>query len=97
MGVHGLQPEVEFSNFLALQISNAVSQTLDSNYHNSKVKNGLILNMTPENRSKTFQNWLKATQSTLTPEETIEPNGQFQRENNNNNNKWKKNKIVLPL
>ena len=24
MGAHGLQPEVEFSNFLALQISNAV-------------------------------------------------------------------------
>ena len=31
MGAHGLQPEVEFSIFLALQISNAVSQTLDSN------------------------------------------------------------------
>ena len=31
VGAHGLQREVEFSNFLALQISNAVSQTLDSN------------------------------------------------------------------
>ena len=31
MGTHELQPEVEFSNFIALQISNAVSQTLDSN------------------------------------------------------------------
>ena len=31
MGAHGLQPEVEFSYFLALQISNAVWQTLDSN------------------------------------------------------------------
>ena len=31
MGGRGLQPEVDFSNFLALQISNAVSQTLDSN------------------------------------------------------------------
>ena len=31
MGSHGLQPEVEFSNFPALQISNPVSQTLDSN------------------------------------------------------------------
>ena len=31
MGAHGVQPEVEFSNFLALQNSNAVSQTLDSN------------------------------------------------------------------
>ena len=26
MGTHGLQPEAEFSNFLALQISNAVLQ-----------------------------------------------------------------------
>ena len=32
MGAHGLQPEVEFSNFLALQISNAVSRTLDSSH-----------------------------------------------------------------
>ena len=31
MGAHGLEQDVEFSNFLALQISNAVSQTLDSN------------------------------------------------------------------
>ena len=31
MGAHGLEPEVEFSNFLTLQISNAASQTLDSN------------------------------------------------------------------
>ena len=30
MGAHRLQPEVEFSIFLALQISNAVSQTLDN-------------------------------------------------------------------
>ena len=32
MGAHRLQAEVEFLNFLALQISNAVSQALDSNY-----------------------------------------------------------------
>ena len=32
VGVHERQPEVEFSNFLALQISNAVLQTLDSNH-----------------------------------------------------------------
>ena len=31
MGTHGQQPEVEFSNFLAQQSSNAVSQMLDSN------------------------------------------------------------------
>ena len=36
IGAHGLQPEVEFSNFLALPISNAVSQMLDSN--NSQFK-----------------------------------------------------------
>ena len=30
MGAHGLEPEVEFSNFLAPQISNTVLQTLDS-------------------------------------------------------------------
>ena len=31
MGAHGLQPEADVSNFLALQISYAVSQTPDSN------------------------------------------------------------------
>ena len=30
MGAHGLRPEVKFSNFLALQIRNVVSQMLDS-------------------------------------------------------------------
>ena len=30
MSAHGLQSEVELSNFLALQISNAVSQALES-------------------------------------------------------------------
>ena len=34
------------------------------------VKYDLILNMTPENGSKTFKNWLKAT--TSIPKETIE-------------------------
>ena len=38
MDAHGLQPEVEFSNFLALQISNTVSQTLDSNNVTSLAK-----------------------------------------------------------
>ena len=33
------------------------------------VKNELILNMTPGNKSKTFQNWSKATLSTSIPEE----------------------------
>ena len=32
MSTHGLQPEDEFPNFLAIQISNAVSQTLACNY-----------------------------------------------------------------
>ena len=40
MGAHGLQPEVEFSNFLALQISEAVSQTLDSK--NPKIKSTIF-------------------------------------------------------
>ena len=31
MSAHGQQPDVEFSTFPALQISNAVSQTLGSN------------------------------------------------------------------
>ena len=35
---HGLEPEAEFSNFLALQISNAVSQTFDSNKLYVKIK-----------------------------------------------------------
>ena len=33
MGAHELEPEAEFSNFLALQISNAVLQTFDSKKH----------------------------------------------------------------
>ena len=32
VGTHGLQPEVQFSNFLAFQISNAVSQKLHSKH-----------------------------------------------------------------
>ena len=32
MGTDGPEPEAEFSSFLALQISNAVSQTLDNSY-----------------------------------------------------------------
>ena len=32
MNAHGLQLELEFSNYLALQISNAALPTLDSNY-----------------------------------------------------------------
>ena len=48
------------------------------------VKNDLIHNMTPENRSKTFQNWSKATLSTSTSKETIESKEHIQRENNRN-------------
>ena len=36
------------------------------------VKNNLTLNITPENRSKIFQNWLKARFSGSTPKETIQ-------------------------
>ena len=45
-----------------------------------------MLNMTPGNRSKTFQNWPKATLSTSTPNETFESKGHIHRENDNNNN-----------
>ena len=52
-------------------------------HHMELVQNDLIINMTPENRSKTFQNWSKARLSSLTPKETIQSKGHNQRKSMN--------------
>ena len=41
-------------------------------YRSETVKNDLVLNMTPENNSKTFQNWSEARFSSSIPKEIIQ-------------------------
>ena len=53
--------------------------------------------MTPEDRSKTFQNWLKATLSTSASDETIDSKVLIHREKYYNNNKWQNQNMFITV